>query len=198
MFLLVFAFVNAAFADEALPPTPKKTPKSAATPKPKSFQGAMRIKLDKNADETVLRLSKKTLKALRASIDEADDADSNLASAEGGNNLRTQTIVGGLFLSLAMVFGGVVFFRSGKTSEKANKVIVSSAVILAFAAAANFTFANFGPPLEIRSITGKLFDKKVFGGWNEAFGVVKIEIVDDVNAVELIVTDKEEVKKNEE
>lgn len=190
LLLFVFAFANISFADEA--PPPKKTPKL------KTVQSAMVIKLDKKADEAVLRLSKKQLKELRASIDEADDTDSNFASTDSGNSLRMQTIVGGLFLSLAMVFGGIVLFRSGKISEKASKTIVSGALIFAFAVAATFVLGNAGPPPEIRSISSKLFDKKVFGGWGEAHGAVKVEIVDSAKSIELIVPDKEEDKKNEE
>jgi hypothetical protein len=59
--------------------------------------------------------------------------------------------------------------------------------------------ANAGPPAELRKITSKLFDKKVFGYWNSAGGKIKIQLSDRNDPVELIVPEvKEEAKTGEE
>lgn len=191
LMLAVFAFANVSFADEAPPPTPKKETKN------KSIDSFMQIRLDEKADEPVLKISKNQLKDLRAQLDELDDASDN--SASSGGISRTQTIVGGMFLSLAFVFGGVLFARSKKSDGKTGKIIAAGAVLFLCGTAAAFVFANAGPPPQLRSISGRLFDKKVFGFWKRASGAIKIEVVENGNNVELIVPDKEEkTNKNEE
>ena len=103
----------AAYADIA-PPKQEKTPK----PKP-GVTTTMFIKLDRNATEAVLRIPKSQIKQLRAELEQIDDAEDNTAAltAPAENSFsRTQTIVSGLFLSLAIVFGGMWFARSGKAS----------------------------------------------------------------------------------
>lgn len=154
----------------------------------------MTIRLDPTAETAVLRLSKKQLKDLRAELDEADDASDTTAASVFS---RTQTIVGGMFLSLAFVFGGVLF-RRAKTGEKTVKTIAAGAILLAFASTATFVFANVGPPTQLRSISGKLFDKKIFGYWKRADGAVRIEVVEGDGRVELIVPDKEEKNNQNE
>lgn len=191
LLLAVFVFANVSFADEAPPPTPKKQMKN------KSVDSFMQIRLDENANEPVLKISKNQLKDLRAQLDELDDASDN--SAALGGISRTQTIVGGMFLSLAFVFGGVLFARSKKTDGKTSKIIAAGAVLFLCGTAATFVFANAGPPPRLRSISGQLFDKKVFGFWKRASGAIKIEVVENGDNVELIVPDKEEkINKNEE
>ena len=93
-----------------------------------------------------------------------------------------------MFLSLAIVFGGMWFVRSGKTATKTGKTLVILAVIAGVGSAATFVYANIGPPLEARSITGKLFDKKVFTPYRFASGKIKIETSDD-GIVQLVVPD---------
>ena len=192
LLLAVFVFANVSFADEAPPPpTPKKPTKS------KSVDSYLQIRLDEKADEPVLKISKNQLKDLRAQLDELDD-DSDNSAALGGIS-RAQTIIGGMFLSLAFVFGGVLFARSKRSDGKTGKIIVVSAVLFLCGTAAIFVFANAGPPAKLRSISGQLFDKKVFGYWKRAGGEIKIEVVENGNNVELIVPDKEEkTNKNEE
>lgn len=193
LFLLTFAFANAAFADEAPPPpTPKKQTKK------KAVDSYLQIRLDPNAEEPVLKISKNQLKDLRAQLEEIDGDSANYAAA-GEEISRTQTIVGGMFLSLAFVFGGVLFARSKNADAQKGKVIAIGAVLFLCGTAATFVFANAGPPAQLRSISGKLFDKKVFGYWKRAGGAIKIEVVETGSNVELIVPDKEEkTDKNEE
>lgn len=184
VFIALFSF--SIYADIRLPDTPKPT----ATPKPqKSIDSNIIIRLDQSATEATLIIPKDQIKQLRAELDGLDNTSEPILTFS-----RTQTIVSGLFLSLAIVFGGVWFSRRGK----ANKILVAGAVLFLFGSTATFVFANIGPPLELSSISGKLFDKKIFGGWNRASGKIKVKVAENGNAIELIVPDKAEDKKNKD
>ena len=108
------------------------------------------------------------------------------------NFSRTQTIVSGLFLSLAIVFGGVWFAKRGK----ANKTLVAGAVLFLVGSAATLVFANTGPPQELRSISEQIIqtDELFTDGWNYAYGKVKVKVSDKAEAIELIVPDVGEEK----
>jgi hypothetical protein len=186
LILLIMATSIAGFADIARPDkSPTRTPKPS-----KSIETNMTIRLKSDATEAVLRIPKSQVKQLRAALDVLDQADDTAENdAPAGSVIsRTQTIVSGLFLSLALVFGGVWFVRSGKASVKSGKTLVILAVLAALGSAATFAFANAGPPPEARSITGKMFSQAVhylkFGS-----GKIRLETKDDQNGVELIVPD---------
>jgi hypothetical protein len=188
--LLLAMFSIAAFADVRLPDTPKPTP---APKQKKTIDANMTIRLDKNATEARLIIPKSQIKQLRAELEDLDDDSGNTAM----NITKTQTIVSGLFLSLAIVFGGVWFSRSRKTDGKINKTIAAGVVVLLVGSAATIAFANMGPPPQLRTISSKLFNKQIFGGWNSANGKVKIEVSDSDGNVELVVPDKQETKSEE-
>lgn len=184
VFILLLSF--SAFADIRFPDTPKPT----ATPKQeKSIDSNMIIRLDSNATDATLIIPKSQIQQLRAQLDQLDDTNQPLLTFS-----RTQTIVSGLFLSLAIVFGGVWFSKRGK----ANKTLIAGAVLLLLGSAATIVFANVGPPTDLRSISGKLFDKNVFGSWNRASGNIKIKVTDSGSSLELIVPNKQETKKTDE
>ena len=185
--LLIAMFSIAAFADVRLPDTPKPTP---APKQKKTIDANMSIRLDKNATEARLIIPKNQIKQLRAELEDLDNDGGNTAM----NITKTQTIVSGLFLSLAIVFGGVWFSRSRKTDGKISKTIAAGIIVLLVGFAATIAFANAGPPPQLRNISSKLFNKQTFSGWNSASGKVKIEVSDSAGSVELIVPDKEETK----
>ncbi len=185
----LFAFVSlVAYADIAIPkPTPK--PKQE-----KMIDSRMTIRFDETANETILVIPKSHLKQFRAeleSLDEGVDANAVLTDSSGGFS-RTQTIIGGMFVSLAFVFGGVWLARTRKADGKTSKKIVAGIVLFFAGSAATLVFANAGPPSALRSISSKLFDKKVFGYWKRADGNIKIRVSEENARVELIVPDKEE------
>ncbi len=173
---------TAAFADIARPdktPKPSKDQKSIAT--------TMTIRLDKDAKEAKLIIPKSQIKQLRAALDDADQ-DSDATASYAGSFSRTQTIVSGLFLSLAFIFGGVWFVRSGKAATKAGKSLVIIAIIAGIGSVATFVYANAGPPAEARSITGKMFSQAVHI-YNVGSGAIKLETKADGDGrgIELIV-----------
>ena len=189
--LLITMLSIAAFADIRPPDTPKPTP---APKEKKSMESNMTIRLDKSATEARLIIPKSQLKQLRAELEDLDGDGGNTAM----NVTRTQTIVSGLFLSLAIVFGGVWFSRKRQTSGKINKTIAAGVVVLLVGSAATIAFANMGPPPQLRSISSKLFNRDTFKGWNSAYGKVKIEVSDTDNLIELIVPDTDKNTKNGE
>ncbi|MBK7394328.1 MAG: hypothetical protein IPI64_13685 [Chloracidobacterium sp.] len=178
--LMLLASV-AAFADIARP-DPTKTPKPA-----KGVNTSMTIRLDRNATEVKLIIPKSQIKQLRAELEQLDDDSDNTAAVTNPSSFsRTQTIVSGAFLSLALVFGGMWFVRSGKATTGAGKSLVILAVVAGIGSAATLVYANAGPP-PITKITSKIFNKDQFR-YRDVSGPVKIETTNEKTA-ELIVPD---------
>ena len=185
--ILILAAAVTGFGDIA---RPEKTP---APVKPsRSIDSSMTIKLDRDAKEARLLIPKSQLKQLRADLEQMDDESDNTASVDH-NFSRTQTIMSGMFLSLALVFGGIWFARSGKASTRTGKALVISAALAGLGSAATFVYANAGPPSEARSITGKMFSQSVHI-YNFGYGRVKLETKPDGggNGIELIVPNPDE------
>lgn len=176
---------SAAFANIA-PAQPAKAAKSIET--------TLSIKLDRNASEARLIIPKSQVKQLRAELEQLDEGSDNLAGTTAGSDFsRTQTIVSGMFLSLAFVFGGVWFARSGKLSTKGGKAAAAGMIVFAGGVLATMVYANAGPPPEARSITGKMFTQSVhmygFGS-----GKIKLEVSDSERIPTLIVPNPKETK----
>ncbi len=181
LILLIGLFSLAAFADIA---QPDKTPNREVKPKAaKQIDTYLQIRLDRDAKEARLLIPKKFAKELRAALDEMDggeDSNAALTDNAGGSFTRTQTIVSGLFLSLAMVFGGMWFVRSGKAATTSGKALIILAVVTGAGSTATLVYANVGPPPSARSITNQIFSKAVndygFGG-----GKIKLELTDETS-----------------
>lgn len=192
--LLLVTCSAAALADIARP-EPSKPQKPS-----KSITSNMAIRLDSDAKEAVLRIPKSQIKQLRAAL---DDLDQNGDTAEtavppAGRFTKTQTIVGGAFMSLAFIFGGMWFIRSGKSSTKGGKAVITIlAIAVGVTAAASLVYANAGPPSEARSITGKMFSQAVHI-YNYGSGTVRVETKDDLYGIELIVPNPPEKPKTDE
>ncbi|HLM00980.1 MAG TPA: hypothetical protein VK400_07975 [Pyrinomonadaceae bacterium] len=183
--VFIAALALAAFADVRLPDTP--------TPKPsKKIDTRLRISISKDAKEARLRIPKSQLRQLRAELDELDGGGREDAAASL-NFGKAQTIVSGLFLTLAFAAGGVWLMRSrdGKSETKTGGktlVIAAGAGLFLSGAAATIGFANVGPPPETRNITGKLFSNSVHA-YKQASGRIQLETTDEAEEIELIVPD---------
>lgn len=180
--LLAAMFSIAAFADVRLPDTPKPTP---APNEKKAIDTMFSISLRKDAKEARLLIPKDQIKQLRAQLDELDNDSNNTALLSFS---RTQTILGGLFLSLGMVFGGVWLTRVRKSDLKPNKTAVAGAVLFLCGVFAVIAYANVGPPPAARSITGRIFTPAVHE-YKQASGKIKLETTDNNYGVQLIVPD---------
>lgn len=186
---LLAVFSTAALADVRVPDTPKPTP-----PK-KAIDSQFYISIRRDVQEARLLIPKSQLKQLRAELEQLDDDSGNTAAF---NFSRTQTVLGGLFLSLAFVFGGVWFTRSRKTESRPGKALAAGSILFLSGALATIAFANVGPPPEARSITGKIFSDYVHQ-YKQAAGKVKVEITEERDGITLIVPDApRETKTGEE
>jgi hypothetical protein len=172
---------------------PTNTPKLNSQ---KFVTNTMEISLDKDAKEAKLLIPRSQIKELRAALEHMDDGTDATAAVTSSGLSREQTIVSGLFMSLAVVFGGIWFARSGKLASKGVKSVVLTIGIAAIASAATFVYANAGPPAEARSITGKMFSQAVhlygFGS-----GQIKVGISDD-DYIHLIVPNPSDKPSGEE
>jgi hypothetical protein len=183
--VLLLTLCSLAFADIA----PIRTPKPTPTPKQvKSIDTNLTIRLVKDVKQARLVIPKSQIRELRAQLEQLDNDSSDETASVSNNFGHIQTIVSGLFLSFALVFGGVWLARSRKTEVKASKVLVIGSVMFLCGALATISFANMGPPLEARSITSKLFNPSVFT-FKFATGKIKIETTDKTDGIELIVPD---------
>lgn len=182
--VLLLLFTTTALADIARPDRSPKPPK-----KPAAVDTYLSIKLDRDAKEARLIVPRSQLQALRAELDAIDNGTETAAITSGGIS-KLQTVLSGLFISLAIVFAGIWFARSGRLSTK---TAAAGSIVLAFAGLAAIAYGNAGPPAEARSITGKMFAPAMhiykFGG-----GMIKLEVSDDEDQVQLIVPDPQEVK----
>ena len=115
-FAVLTIFAGSAWADV---PRPKTTPTKSS--KSASIDTHLDIRLRRDAKEAKLILSRAQLNQLRAEIDAIDGGATDTAAA---GITGVQTIAGGLFLSLAMVFAGVWFVRSGRMSKPAAATVV--------------------------------------------------------------------------
>ena len=183
--------VTAALADIPKPSKPTK-PKA-------SVDAVLNISLKRDAKEARLIIPKSAIMQLRAQLDGMGGAeDTAAAMTTTGAGPKLPTIVGGLLLSLAIVFGGIWFARSGKLSPRTSSAIVLLVIFTAIGSAATFVYGNAGPPPEARSITGKMFTPAVhiygFGS-----GQIKLEASDDPNQpLELIVPDPKDTPNADE
>ena len=189
----MLTFSTLALADIARPNSP---PSRTLKPKAeKLIDAEMDIRLDSNATEAKLLIPRSQIKSLRAALDEMDGGEDITAAATTGLT-PTQTIMSGLFMSLAIVFGGIWFVRSGKFATKGARTAVMTLAITAVATAATFVYANAGPPPEARRITGKMFAQGLhyYGfGW----GHVKLGVSDE-DRIKLIVPNPKDDKPNGE
>ncbi len=192
LLIAVMLFSVVVSADIRPPETEKPTP----PPKQKkSIDALLVIQFDKNAKNARLVIPKNQIQQLRAELEDLDNEQNNEAAAANGFS-RTQTIIGGLFMSSAFLLGGIWFARSRKINTKTGKSLVAGSILFCLGSLATIALGNAGPPPELRQITGKLFDKKVFDYWNSASGKIKLETAtDNSQAVQLIVPNPPDEKK---
>lgn len=191
---ILLAVSTASFADIA--PAPGKSPNRVKKPDP-GIASTLVIKLDQNEKVARLEIPKSQLKQLRAELEELDRDTDTAAGVAEGPITRTQTIVSGAFLSLAFVFGGIWFVRSGRSPSR-SKTLVLIAAAAGIGSAVTFVYANVGPPPEAREITSKLFDQKVFFPYKQASGAIRLATKENGNYVELIVPDVSPTPSGEE
>lgn len=160
LLLVVLLGSLTAFADEAPPPKVVK-----------SMRSSMRIQVsyDDNAREAKLVIPQKDWKRLRAEI----DGDNSMNALNRFGLTRTQTVMGGVLLSMAFVFGGVWIVRNRGTNK--NKVIIGVALLMLCGAIASVSFANVPPP-QVTSLNDSVLSE--LAKTEGATGTIRIEVVD--------------------
>ena len=158
--ILLLVATVAMFADIA---RPGKQTKPVAKPGLKVFSNStsdMTIRFDSNIERPTLRIPKTTMNQMRAQNESGEsDQDNTAAVTAPGGFSRTQTFVSGVFLSLAIVFGGMWFVRSGKAASKEGKALVLLAVMAGLGSAATFVYADIAPPQMENNITSRIFNQ---------------------------------------
>lgn len=179
---IVLFLAASTYADVARPDS------SRAGKNAKAIDTYLSIQLDRGADQARLIIPRSQLKALRAELERFDDDSETLAAASSIS--RLQTMVGGAFLSLAIIFAGIWFTRRQNPPSRPGRAAAAAVGIFAFGALAAIVYGNAGPPAEARSITGKMFAPAMhvykFGG-----GKIRLEVSDTETQPKLIVPDPE-------
>ncbi|HQZ81661.1 MAG TPA: hypothetical protein PLR83_00445 [Pyrinomonadaceae bacterium] len=179
--LALFIFAVPAFADIARPDRTPNQPKKDA-----SIDSRLTIRLDKDAREARLIIPRSELNELVAQL--GTDGQTTLPAVKVGGVSQTQTIMGGTLISLAILFGGVWAFRSGKLATKTGKVAASVVLVLAGGALTSLVYANIAPPLETRSIKGSIFSPAI-QKYKFVSGEIKLEVGENNTTPTLIVPD---------
>ena len=144
----------------------------------------MSIMPDRSATEARLEIPRSVLNQLRAELD--GDGNEQIAETAGtiSQSSNTQTAMAGIFLSLAVVFGGVWLLRSRKQATNLSRVQLGIVILALCATSASIAYANAGPPPVARSLTSKILiqDAK----WYGAYGQVKVVTSDDNDSIRLV------------
>ena len=161
------------------PPIPTVTTDPAATT-PKT---SMSIEPNGAATEARLVIPRSVLAQLTAEL-EGDDSQTLAATTAVSNASDTQTIMAGLFLSLAFGFGGIWFVHSRRRADKLNRAALGMAILALCGATAAIAYGNAGPPPVARSLTSKILvpAAQSYG----AHGQVKVVIVEEGNQIRLV------------
>lgn len=166
LFALIAIFAIAAFADIRLPDTPK--PKTTPT----GQQVELLVDVSNEVTEPTLVIKKSSTKFLRAALDEAEGLTDSNTTAEIKSN-STPTIIGGTFLTLAFIFGGVWFARSKKPS----KTVIGLFLVGILGSATVLVTANVAPPQNVGINKNMLSQELQDRSRNFAKGKVRIKIV---------------------
>lgn len=175
LLILITILSIVALADIRLPDTPK--PKATPTGK----QVELFVDVTSEVTEPTLVIKKSSSKLLRAALDEAEGLENNLAQTESTSpnfTATSQTVIGGMFLTFAFVFGGVWFVRSKKPS----KTVVGLFLIGVFATGSVLVFANIAPPRLLGISKNILSPEFNSGRGATAKGKVRVKIVNDSSA----------------
>ena len=151
----------------------------------------MQIDTDEKAKEARLVIPRAVWQQMRAQLDGSDSQTTATATARFFNMTGAQTIMSGIFLSLAFAFGGVWLMRARKGTERApaRAVALTVALLLTAGITAGVAYANAGPPPVARSLTSKILIPEL--QWWGAYGEVKVEVVEEGNEIKLVLPKRE-------
>lgn len=172
---LLLATAVSALADVRVPDKNKNKP-----PKVAPFTAQMMIDPNSKSSEARLLIPRSVLEQMRAGLDGEDSRGAALAFFNAGG---AQTVMAGIFLSLALAFGGVWLVRSRNQRRLGTASLCLAAAALCGLAATSAR-ANAGPPAVARSLTSKILIQDAL--WYGVYGQVKVEVVDDDDQIKLV------------
>lgn len=171
IFFVLSIIVTTAFAD--IKPPIRPAPTSTIAPLASATNEAqMAISVSRWSEEPTLVLTKKMIEKINAAA-KANGQTALITGETAPRSFSAQTIVGGIFLSLAFVFGGVWLARSKGPVPKPALGILLLAIV---GIGATLVIGNVPPPKRI-ALSSAIINEKVLGNFI-ASGKVKIMIVD--------------------
>jgi ABC-type Na+ efflux pump permease subunit len=188
--LTVLFAASAAFGDipaNRPKPKPPQVPSDGKAPSDPGYAN-MYINIGTADDGPTLIIEKSMLDKINA-------ANTGMAASgsTGGLSMELSSVVAGVFLSLAMVFGGLWFVRSRRSVSR----LAATSMLLAIGGAATIVFANVGPPKKF-DINSTIFKDEVIG-YTTISGKVKIKVVDRDTGFDIgLVMPKVKTKKADE
>ena len=172
----VLAACTSAFADEIV------SADEGAGAQGSDVIARMRIDPNGKTSDAKLIIPRSVLQQLTAQTD--GNGSVNLAATSNAFFAgRAQTVMTGIFLSLAIAFGGVWFVRRRKETGRLTGAAIGLA-FLALCGTVASVYGNAGPPPVARSLTSKILIQEVksYG----VYGEVKVSIVDNGNQIVLV------------
>ncbi|HMF57061.1 MAG TPA: hypothetical protein VK619_12025 [Pyrinomonadaceae bacterium] len=159
-------------------------PNGHGTSRSSNIKTFMHLSPDVRATEAKLIIPRSLLTELSAQADGHDSQSAAAVTRRIFNMNGAQTVMAGIFLSLAFAAGGLWLVRSRVASGKPARAALGVALLALCGATAGVTYANAGPPPVARSLTSRILiqDAQPYG----ASGEVKVEVSDDANTVTLV------------
>jgi len=173
--VLMLLSAMAGFADIRVPDKPNPTP--TATPQISEKEAEMEIRISSEVTEPTLIINKDLFRQYKA-------------ENAGGGIGSTQTIIGGLFLSLAFIFGGVWLAR-GKV--RMPKAATGGFIAVIIGLAGTIVYANIPPPLPLNK---NLFKNMQVTPFSRSEGTVKVRLSDEDDPEIRLLIPAEDAKPN--
>jgi hypothetical protein len=194
MIALILAAAIPAFADVTVVPTPNNKEcggKPCAEVNNSNNRIPMIITPRVEAKKAELVIPRRVFQQLQAQAN-GDNSSSAIGATRGLTLSTAQTVIAGLFLSLALVVGGLWFAWFGPQLGRAGKTALGLAALILIGASATMVYANIGPPPPVsRSLTSAILNPQI-GPW-DVQGEVKVSIgPDDTNSIQLILPQKDQ------
>ncbi|MBD0372052.1 MAG: hypothetical protein ICV60_14520 [Pyrinomonadaceae bacterium] len=188
--LMLLSTTTLAFADI---PSPESRNRNASKTDLKTI---MRIDTDDKVKEAKLVIPRSIWQQMQAQLGGSSNPQTTAATARFFNMSSAQTIMSGIFLSLAFTTGGLWLMRSRRRAERipARAVALTLALLLTGVVTAGVAYANAGPPPVARSLTSKILIPEL--QWWGAGGEVTVEIVEEGNHIKLVIPRREITDKD--
>ena len=176
--VLLLATLTPASADI---PNPNRN--SSQPQPPRSDAPRMRIETDGSATEAKLIIPRSVLRDSRMEAG-GGTTGSTSTGLLGGGSVGTQTIVAGIFLSLAFALGGVWLVRARKGTGKVPRAALGAVALMFLSAAGGIAYANIAPPRMSRPLNADALIQEAKR--DGVAGKVRIEIVEEGEQIFLV------------